>query len=158
VELEFRRTVLPEDGAELWMMDVEIFGPDAFTPEDWLNLESYWVVADGRMAGSVAFIQNVDFGEDLGEGEQNVAERGTLYIQSTGLLREFRGRGLGKRVKEWQIEYAKNNGFSRVVTNCRESNAAMIKINERFGFRVVRKTDDYYGDGEATVVMELELA
>jgi ribosomal-protein-alanine N-acetyltransferase len=152
--LEFRKAALPEEAAALWKMDVEIFGVDAFAPEDWLSLESYWIVVDGRVAGCAAFIPDVEFGEDLGDGE-NLAQRGTLYIQSTGLLPEFRRRGLGGRVKEWQIEYARRNGFARMVTNCRESNAAMIAINERFGFRAIRKTEGYYADGEATVVMEL---
>lgn len=155
--LEFRKAVLPVEAAELWKVDVEIFGVDAFAPEDWLSLESYWIVVDGRVAGCAAFIHDVEFGEDLlGDGE-NVEQRGTLYIQSTGLRREYRGQGLGTRVKEWQIEYARRNGFRRMVTNCRESNAAMIAINERSGFRAIRKTPGYYADGEATVVMELML-
>jgi len=153
--LEFRRAVLPEDGAELWKMDVEIFGKDAFAPEDWLSLESYWIVVDGQVAGCAAFIPDVEFQEDLrGDGE-NAAQRGTLYIQSTGLLRAYRGLGLGKRIKEWEIEYARRNGFRRIVTNCRESNAAMISINEKYGFRAIRSTPGYYEDCEATVVMEL---
>ncbi len=45
-----------------------------------------------------------------------------------------------------------------MVTNCRESNAAMISINEKFGFKAIRNTPGYYEDGEATVVMELVLA
>jgi len=155
--LDFRRAVLPEDGPELWNMDVEVFGKDAFAPEDWLSLESYWIVVDGRVAGCAAFIPDVEFQEDLrGDGE-NAAQRGTLYIQSTGLLRAYRGRGLGKRIKEWEIEYARRNGFRRIVTNCRESNAAMISINEKYGFRAIRSTRGYYEDGEATVVMELVL-
>ena len=155
--LEFRRAVLPEDGAELWKLDVEIFGVDAFTLEDWLSLESYWIVVDGQVAGCAAFIPDVEFQEDLrGEGE-NAAQRGTVYIQSTGLLWEYRGRGLGKRIKEWEIEYAKRNGFHRILTNCRESNAAMIAINEKYGFRAIRSTPGYYEDGEATAVMELVL-
>ena len=156
--LEFRPTVLPEEGPALWDMDVEIFGMDAFTPADWSELESYWIVVDGEKAGSVAFIRDVEFGEDLlGDGE-NVPRKGTLYIQSTGLRRQFRGRRLGHRVKEWQIEFARRNGFRRVVTNCRENNAAMISINQKYGFREIRRTPGYYGDGEATVVMELMLA
>jgi ribosomal protein S18 acetylase RimI-like enzyme len=155
--LEFRKAVLPEEGAELWNLDVEIFGKDAFAPEDWLSLESYWIVVDGRVAGCAAFIPDVEFQEDLrGDGE-NAVQRGTLYIQSTGLLREYRGRGLGKRIKEWEIEYARRNGFRRIVTNCRESNGAMISINERYGFKAIRSTPGYYEDGEATVVMELFL-
>ena len=154
--IEFRRAVLPDDAAKLWKMDVEIFGVDAFAPDDWLSLESYWIVVDGRTAGCAAFIPDVEFGEDLAEGE-NLSQPGTLYIQSTGLLPDFRGRGVGSRVKEWQIDYATRNGFERVVTNCRESNATMISINEKYGFRPIRKTEGYYADGEATVVMELVL-
>jgi hypothetical protein len=44
-----------------------------------------------------------------------------------------------------------------MVTNCRESNARMISINEKFGFRAIRSTPGYYAYGEATVVMELVL-
>jgi ribosomal protein S18 acetylase RimI-like enzyme len=155
--LEFRRAVVPEDGAALWKMDVEIFGKDAFPPEDWLRLESYWIVVNGQVAGCAAFIPDVEFQEDLrGDGE-NAARRGTVYIQSTGLRREYRGRGLGKRIKEWEIEYARRNGFRRIVTNCRESNAAMISINEKYGFRAIRRTPGYYEDGETTVVMQLVL-
>jgi len=155
--LEFRRAVLPEEAAELRKVDVEIFGVDAFDEELWLSLESYWIVIDGRVAGCAAFIHDVEFQEDLrGDGE-NTAQPGTVYIQSTGLLGAYRGRGLGKRIKAWQIEYAKQNGFRRMVTNCRESNAAMISINKKFGFRAIRSTPGYYEDGEATVVMELFL-
>ncbi len=155
--LEFRKAVLPEEGAELWKMDVEIFGKDAFDEELWLSLESYWIVADGRVAGCAAFIHDVEFQEDLrGDGE-NAAQPGTVYIQSTGLLCAYRGQGLGKRIKEWEIEYAERNRFRRMVTNCRESNAAMISVNEKYGFRAIRSTPGYYEDGEATVVMELVL-
>jgi ribosomal protein S18 acetylase RimI-like enzyme len=155
--LEFRRAVLPEEAFDLWKLDVEIFGKDAFAPGDWLSLESYWVVVDGQVAGCAAFVHDVEFQEDLrGDGE-NAAQAGTVYIQSTGLLRDYRGRGLGNRIKAWQIEYAKRNGFRRMVTNCRESNAAMISINEKYGFRAIRRTPGYYQDGEATIVMELVL-
>ena len=155
--LGFRKAALPEEAAELWKLDVEIFGVDSFAPEDWLSLESYWILVDGSVAGCAAFIHDVEFGEDLLGDGKNVAQRGTLYIQSTGLRKEFRGRGVGSGVKAWQIDYARRNGFGRIVTNCRESNAAMIDINRKFGFRIIRTTPGYYGDGEATVVMELLL-
>lgn len=44
-----------------------------------------------------------------------------------------------------------------MVTNCRASNAPMIAINEKYGFRTIRTTLGYYADGEATVVLELRL-
>jgi ribosomal protein S18 acetylase RimI-like enzyme len=155
--LELRRAVLPQDGQALWELDVEIFGVDAFTPQVWLSLESFWVMVDGQVAGCAAFIRDADFQEDLSQDGENPAQAGTLYIQSTGLRLAYRGQGLGNRVKAWQIEYARKNGFRRMVTNCRESNTRMIGINEKFGFRTVRCTPEYYADGEATVVMELLL-
>jgi len=153
--VEFRKAELPADAVALHEMDVEIFGEDAFELAHWLTLESYWILADGEVAGCAAFIRDVDFAEDLRDDDENEPQRGTLYIQSTGLLAKYRGRGIGGRVKAWQIEHAKRNGFRRVVTNCREGNAAMIAINRTFGFREIRTTPGYYGDGEATVVMEL---
>src|SRR5258708_37808789 len=130
--LEFRKAALPEEAAELWKLDVEIFGVDAFALDDWLSLESYWIVVDERVAGCAAFIHNVDFGEDLLGDDQNVEQRGTLYIQSTGLRQEYRGRGVGSRVKEWQVGYARGNGFGRVVTNFRERQAAEAARDWRF--------------------------
>jgi ribosomal protein S18 acetylase RimI-like enzyme len=157
VLLDFRKAQLPDDALALWNLDVAIFGKDAFDLPLWLILESYWILVDASVAGCAAFIHHADFQEDLREDAQNTPQPGTLYIQSTGLLPQYRGQGLGHRIKAWQIEYAKQNGFRRIVTNCRESNATMISINKKFGFRSVRTTPDYYEDGEATVVLELLL-
>src|SRR5258708_1400723 len=122
--LEFRKAALPEEAAELWKLDVEIFGVDAFALEDWLSLESYWIEVDGRVAGCAAFIHDVEFGEDLLGDGKNVAQRGALYIQSTGLRREYRGQGVGSRVKEWQIGCASWDGFGLVGADWRDSNTA----------------------------------
>jgi ribosomal protein S18 acetylase RimI-like enzyme len=155
--VEFRKAVVPDEVDELRRMDLEIFGKDAFEEEVWFSVEAYWIVVDGAVAGCAAFLHDVDFEEDLREDDENVSRRGTVYIQSTGLLAAYRGRGLGRRVKQWEIEYARRNGFGRIVTNCREGNARMIGINEKHGFSVTRTTPGYYADGEATVVMELLL-
>ncbi len=149
--------MLPDEAAELRRVDVEIFAADAFDESLWLLLESYWILVDARVAGCTAFAHDADFQEDLRDDEQNTPQPGTLYIQSTGLLRQYRGQGLGHRIKAWQIEYARQNGFRRIVTNCRQSNSAMISINKKFGFRPIRTTPAYYEDAEATVVMELLL-
>jgi ribosomal protein S18 acetylase RimI-like enzyme len=155
--LEFRRALVPEEIPALRKLDLEIFGKDAFEEELWFGLEPYWILVDGAVAGCAAFALDTEFQEDLREDDENVPCRGTLYIQTTGLLQAYRGQGLGKRIKEWQIEFARRNGFQRIITNCRESNAAMIAINEKYGFRAIRTTPGYYEDGEATVVMELLL-
>ena len=157
MKVEFRKTELPADAVALREMDLEIFGKDAFELAHWLTLESYWILADGQVAGCAAFIPHVDFAEDLRDDDENEPQRETLYIQSTGLLANYRGKGVGSRVKAWQIEHARRNGFRRMVTNCRAGNAAMIAVNRKFGFQPIRTTPGYYADGEATVVMEFRL-
>jgi ribosomal protein S18 acetylase RimI-like enzyme len=156
MEIEMRKANLPADTPQLREIDLRIFGEiDAFEESYWLGLESYWVVVGGKVAGCTGFSHNMDFQEDVREDGENVPQDGTLYIESTGVLAEYRGRGVGTQVKEWQIEYARRNGFKRMVTNCRESNLKMISLNKRYGFRVVRLTPEYYEEPiESTVVME----
>jgi ribosomal protein S18 acetylase RimI-like enzyme len=156
MQLEIRKANLPEDARELRAIDLQIFGgADAFEEDYWLELEAYWILAGGRLAGCTAFRRNVDFQDDLRPDEPDTPQEGTLYIETTGILPDYRCKGLGTRVKNWQIDYARTNGFRRVVTNCRESNSQMIALNVKHGFKLLRTTPAYYEEPvEATVVME----
>ena len=59
-------------------------------------------------------------------------------------------------MKSWQIAYARAHGFNRIITNTRKSNRAMVRLNKKFTFVVVRTSPNYYsGPSEPTVVMEL---
>lgn len=157
--LEIRKAILPEEASKLRTIDLQIFGEvDAFEEDYWMDLEAYWIMADGNLAGCTAFRHNVDFKDDLLPDEPDVPEEGTLYIETTGILPDYRGKGLGTRVKDWQIDYARGRGFKRIVTNCRESNSQMISLNAKRGFKLIRTTPGYYEEpAEATIVMELLL-
>jgi len=74
-------------------------------------------------------------------------------------LPEFRRQGLGRKQKEWQIEYARKNGFTRIVTNMRASNAPIIALNKSLGFTILEMVPSgmYESSEEAAVVMELAL-
>jgi ribosomal protein S18 acetylase RimI-like enzyme len=106
-----------------------------------------------RMLSSVgcsAFQCNVDYDEE--------PKVGCLYVASTGILPEFQGKGLGRKQKEWQIEDARNHGFSVIATNMRQSNAPIIHLNQSLGFKFRTSEADYYHDpDEPAVVMELSL-
>jgi ribosomal protein S18 acetylase RimI-like enzyme len=61
-------------------------------------------------------------------------------------------------MKAWQVAYARRNGYRRMVTNSRNSNTAMIRLNRKFGFKVIRTVPGYYDKPEEpAVVMELQL-
>jgi ribosomal protein S18 acetylase RimI-like enzyme len=131
---------------------------DLFAAVDWKTYESYWMIVDGTKAGCCAFEKHVDFQEDTNVSGVNPYRKGSLYISTTGILPEFQGQGFGTLLKCWELCYARHHGFTRIVTNMRARNAAMIELNRRFGFRVIRTTPRYYSyPADSTIVMELRL-
>ena len=157
MRLEFIRAVVPHDIRSLVRFDHKVFPEaDRFEPDDWREYKSFWMLLNGRRVGCCAFGEHKDFLDDI--GPDNIIREGTVYIASTGILPEFRGVGLGRLMKAWQVSYARYHSFGRIVTNCRKSNVAMIGLNKGFGFHVTRTTPHYYGDpDEPTVVMEMTL-
>jgi ribosomal protein S18 acetylase RimI-like enzyme len=116
--------------------------PDRFDAEYWSQCDAWWMLIDGVKAGCCAFEKNTN-----------------LYIASSGILPKYRGRGLGSLMKAWQIAYARKHGFDRLIAHSRKSNAAIIALNRKFGFRVIRTVERYYEDPpEPGVVMRLDLS
>ena len=155
---EFRKTELPRDLRSLVSFDRKVFPVDYFPSAYWKECDSYWLLVDGRKVGCCAFDEHVDFQDDLRDDGVNPPMPGSLYISSSGILPRLQGQGFGQLMKAWQIAYARHRGFTRIVTNTRKRNAAMIALNKKFHFQIVRTTRGYYSDPtDATVVMELLL-
>jgi ribosomal protein S18 acetylase RimI-like enzyme len=155
---EFRKALLPGELKHLVAFDHKAFPQaDWFTKSDWERYESYWMVVNNVTVGCCGFEHHVDFRED--QEIENAPLRGSLYLATTGILPRFQGKGFGRLLKCWQIAYARQLGFTRIVTNHRASNHRMIELNKGFGFRVIRRRKAiYYKDPEEpTVVMELKL-
>jgi ribosomal protein S18 acetylase RimI-like enzyme len=154
---EFRKAIMPKEIRSLVVFDHKVFPPtDWFHRNDWSAYESWWMIVGAQKVGCCAFELHKDFQDDVGENGENTDLRGSLYIATTGILRHLRRQGFGTLLKCWQISYARHHGFKRIVTNTRKSNKAMIKLNKKFGFRVIRTTPNYYEEPcEPTVVMEV---
>lgn len=158
MKTEFRQAILPGELRSLAAFDRKVFPGDHFSLGQWRAYESYWLLIEKRKVGCCAFEKHVDFADDTREDGLNPYRQNSLYIASTGILPKFQRSGLGQLLKSWQIAYARLNGFSRIVTNTRKRNTAMLALNRKFGFRMVRITPRYYaGPTDATVVMELLL-
>jgi RimJ/RimL family protein N-acetyltransferase len=67
----------------------------------------------------------------------NVAESDQeLLIHGwTGVRPEYRGKGLATALKLWAATYAKQQGYERIVTSPRRTNAASLRANAKVGFR-----------------------
>ncbi len=157
--VEFRTALLPLELRSLVAFDRKVFRrPDCFPASDWAGYKSFWLIVDNKKIGCCAFLEHVDFEQDFREDGVNPRREGCLYIVTTGILPAFQGRGFGHLLKSFQVAYAKHNGFTRIITNTRKKNAAMIALNKRHRFEVIRITPRYYSEPtDATVVMELLL-
>ena len=151
MKTEFRKAELPRELRSLAIFDRKVFPSDYFPPSYWNACEAYWLLVEDRKIGCCAFEEHVDFPGDT-------PMQGSLFISTTGILPPFQGVGFGRMMKAWQIAYARYRGFTRIVTNTRKRNRAMIALNESFGFQVIRTISRYYANPTgATVVMELLL-
>jgi ribosomal protein S18 acetylase RimI-like enzyme len=159
MKTEFRKAITPKEIRSLVLFDHKAFHrADWFPRDDWSAYESWWMIVDGQKVGCCAFELHKDFQDDVREDGENLDLRRSLYIATTGILRQLRRRGFGALLKCWQISYARHHGFSRIVTNTRQSNKAIIELNKKFGFQVIRTTPNYYEEPcESTVVMEVLL-
>src|SRR3989344_2091641 len=117
-----RISIVPtEDVRLLTMLDKRIFNADdAFVPEDFSNYACFLVQADGVPVGSVVLGEHLTVGSGFEEKEP--IELGTLYIVSMGVVPEYQGCGIGNFEEAWEIEYAREKGFRKVVTNARQGN------------------------------------
>jgi GNAT superfamily N-acetyltransferase len=153
MNISFRKVKVPDEIEELCKFDRKAFAnfpADLFDPEDWARYDSYWMIVDGQTVGCSAFVHNVDYDEQ--------PRPHCLFIVSTGVHPEFQGRGFGTEQKKWQIEYARQYGFEVIVTNMRDSNARIIRINKKLGFVPRESVPRYYSDPEeSAIVMELKL-
>ena len=63
------------------------------------------------------------------------AQPHTAHHDLTAVKRAWRGRGIAGALKSAQLRWAKENGYTRAVTNNEERNAPIRHLNERFGYR-----------------------
>ena len=63
------------------------------------------------------------------------AQPHTAHHDLTAVRRAWRGQGIAGALKSAQLAWAKENGYTRAVTNNEERNAPIRRLNERFGYR-----------------------
>jgi RimJ/RimL family protein N-acetyltransferase len=97
-------------------------------------LDGYFVARDGeRIVGLSYLARRPDGDAEVGD---------------TGVLRDYRRRGIARALKMMVTRYATDNGIERVHTDNRADNEGMLAINRELGFV----------PGEQIVIFEKRLA
>jgi ribosomal-protein-alanine N-acetyltransferase len=103
---------------------------------------SFLAESEGRIAGYILFW--------LLPGE--------IDIHNIAVHKDFRRRGLGRRLLENVIMEGRNRASARITLEVRKSNTVAQKLYESLGFTVSGVRSGYYSDdGEDALLMTLEL-
>ena len=112
--------------------DVPLDEPIAGLPlDEWLA--EFWMQPLTSKEGSFAVVHE---GRPVALAWLAVdVESGRAMNEFTGTLRAYRGRGLARLVKLASIAWAAGQGITSITTENDESNAAMLAVNTRLGYR-----------------------
>jgi len=67
-----------------------------------------------------------------------VSETGNAHNEMTGVLREYRGRGIALALKLLAIRYAREAGARKITTSNDSLNAPMLAVNRKLGYQQQR--------------------
>jgi GNAT superfamily N-acetyltransferase len=95
---------------------------------------SYGAVVDGQLAAISFLTANL--------------EHGRAFNMFTATAREYRGRGLALAVKLASTHWAAEHGITLLVTTNDETNAPMLAINRRLGYRPAGRRVEYLVERE----------
>ena len=78
-------------------------------------------------------------------------------IQTIGVVPEWQGRGLGRRLLELLLEACVRRGAEDVLLEVRSDNPRAQELYERRGFERIHVRRRYYRDGADALIMKLDL-
>jgi GNAT superfamily N-acetyltransferase len=85
--------------------------------------QGYFIAKDGPNYVGMSNVYGID------------TEPGVLHQDDTGVRREHRGRGIATALKIKVIEFAKKNGYRTIKTWNDSTNAPMLAVNIKLGFK-----------------------
>jgi GNAT superfamily N-acetyltransferase len=115
---------------------------DAIPYDEWVDhvLEHPLFTTEGSV---VALVDGVAAAVSFLVHDQETRRAANMF---TGTLREYRGRGLALAVKLGSIHWAAENGVTSIVTTNDATNAPMLAVNKRLGYRPSGRHFDYVRD------------
>ncbi|MEM2128265.1 MAG: ribosomal protein S18-alanine N-acetyltransferase [Candidatus Methanomethylicaceae archaeon] len=104
-----------------------------------------------------AYIVAVVRGKVVGYAIGIIRFRSLGHIISIAVEKDFRGKGIGKKLLHELIKRLSGMGAKKIRIEVRESNEIAINLYKKMGFTTKEKISRYYPDGEAALVMFIDL-
>ena len=121
----------------------KVFEPDgrhSFYKDIVQNFVQFWCLFDTDvMIGTVGLKRISD----------KDCELKALYLEQ-----KYHGRGLGRRLAQTAIDFARENGFEQMYLDCMSTSVSAVRLYERLGFH---KCEKYNKNNFADIFMKTEL-
>ncbi|QQG36375.1 MAG: GNAT family N-acetyltransferase [Micavibrio aeruginosavorus] len=78
-----------------------------------------------------------------------------MNVDSIAVLPECRGQGTGKKLMKAAFEYARRGNIPIMTLEAPESDPLLRGFYQSLGFSVTGRTDDFYGDGSACLLLKM---
>lgn len=89
------------------------------------------------------------------QGGINV-EKNEGWILSLATNEKYRRNGIGGQLSKKIVELLKSKGMKNILLTVHPANESAVNLYDRLGFKLNEAVDDYYGDGEPRLVMEMK--
>jgi ribosomal-protein-alanine N-acetyltransferase len=120
---------------------------ETFPKEYFLELSKKW--PEGFL---VAKLGGEIVGYAVGEKDKDSG-----LIVSVAVKKEWRRKGIGRKLIEKLLENFKKEGMKIVFLHVREENRGAINFYQALGFKIIELVENYYSNGENAYLMEKTL-
>ena len=126
---------------------------------------TYVAEVDGKIVGAMCAYDGADYqrlkqpivdvlGPDSGFAQLKETEEGEFYLDSVGVLEEYRGRGIASRLFAAQIDRARSLGHKVIGLIVDEDKPQAEALYRRLGFKHI-DYKDFFGHPMKHMVIEL---
>ena len=113
--------------------DVPFPDPPTVSPYD--EWREWTLHSPGGLQDAYFLARDGDRFVGLSNMSRNEGQPGVIFQGFTGVIREYRGKGVAMALKLQTVKYAREHGYREIRTGNNTRNRPMLRINEAMGFR-----------------------
>ena len=143
--------VTPDDLNEIYKLEEEVFGEDAFS----MDLIMKLILSDNLF---LKLVKGLFKREIIAFGIATKDRKNQVNIINFLVKPKFQKKGYGSKLLQELIQNIKElRKIKKIVLNVKSSNEIAIKLYEKYNFKIVEKIENYYQSGDDSFLMEMNI-